>query len=64
MKGFIEIKISDTRNALINVNQIESVVHYEDKTKTIIFFKNCFGKLTIEESYEDIVNKIKEATED
>lgn len=63
MKGFIEIKISDTRNALINVNQIESVWRTPNNVE-IYTICNAQQALVVKESYEEIVNKIKQATED
>lgn len=63
MKGFIEIKISDTRNALINVNQIESVFQHQKNVE--IFMIGCpKSPWRVNNSYEEIVIKIKQATED
>lgn len=64
MKGFIEINEANSdKVVLINVAQIESVIKFPDSVLINMINNNSIPR-TIRESYEEIVNKIKEATEE
>lgn len=61
MKGFIEI--NHNNKILINVNQIECVCQYSNEVK--IYMVDDKEPFFISgESYEEVVNKIKQAIEE
>lgn len=63
MKGFIEVnEANSSKVVLINVAQIESVMKFPDLV-TIYMINDKNIPRTIRESYEEIVNKIKEVIE-
>ena len=63
MKGFIEVnEANSSKVVLINVAQIESVMKFPDSVLINIINDKSIPR-TIRESYEEIVNKIKEAME-
>ena len=62
MKGFIEVNAEGLDKAvLINVNQIKIV---QQESSYILLFVDDNTAVQVKESYEDIVNKIKQATEE
>lgn len=64
MKGFIEInEANSSKVVLINVAQIESVMKFPDSVLINMINNNSIPR-TIKESYEEIVNKIKQAMEE
>lgn len=63
MKGFIEInEVGSSKAMLINVACIESVVQSPERVR-IYMTSNIQYVWTVEESYEEIVNKIEKAVE-
>ena len=63
MKGFIEVnEANSSKVVLINVAQIESVMKFPDSVLINMINDKSIPR-TIRESYEEIVNKIKEAME-
>lgn len=66
MKGFIEVNEANSDKViLINVAQIESVIKFRGSvTICMINNNNINPRRMIRESYEEIVNKIKEAMEE
>lgn len=64
MKGFIEIHQVETNTAvLVNVKYIDSVIQSQDYTG-IYVINDKFDAWKAEESYEEIVAKIRQAMED
>ena len=64
MKGFIEVnEANSSKVVLINVAQIESVMKFPDSVLINMINNNSIPR-TIRESYEEVVNKIKEAMEE
>lgn len=64
MKGFIEInEANSSKVVLINVAQIESVMKFPDSVLINMINDKSIPR-TIRESYEEIVNKIKQAMEE
>ena len=62
MKGFIEVTYQGTAKYTINVNQIVWFSATCDGKKTSITLQDC-TRFTVDESYDEVVAKIKEATE-
>lgn len=64
MKGFIEInEVNSSKVILINVARIEFVVKFHDSV-SIYMINDKGNPRIVKESYEEIVNKIKQATEE
>lgn len=64
MKGFIEVnEANSSKVVLINVAQIESVMKFPDSVLINMINDKSIPR-TIRESYEEIVNKIKQAMEE
>lgn len=62
MKGFIEINVCDNNAILININQIDYVCQKPDNVEIYIIGYPQTPWI-VKDSYKEIVNKIKEATE-
>lgn len=62
MKGFIEVNaVGFDKAILINVNQIKIV---QQESSYILIFYDYNNAFQVKNSYEEIVNKIKQATEE
>ena len=62
MKGFIEVNaVGFDKAILINVNQIKIV---QQESSYILIFYDYNSAFQVKDSYEEIVNKIKQATEE
>ena len=64
MKGFIEVNaVGFDKAILININEIK-IVQQEFSYILIFITNDCNNAFQVKESYEEIVNKIKQATEE
>ena len=62
MNGFIEVNaVGFDKAILINVNQIKIV---QQESSYILIFYDYNSAFQVKDSYEEIVNKIKQATEE